>query len=140
MQEKKLENLIILKIMKTWKDLKVGDTIWYYDKWKMHPQVVTKIEPKEETDTYYDWNHVEHKNVRHYLYIYAGRRSVIELYEWSIDKSETWYGGMRRFCCKEAANEFLDARRRDRKSTIDTLTRQISTYQRWYDKYPQNIE
>lgn len=126
--------------MKTWKDLKVGDTIWYYDKWKMHPQVVTKIEPKEEVDTYYDWNHVKHENARHWLIIHAGKGTKMSLYQYTLPKETTYSGGMPRFASKEAANKFLDERRRTRKSRIDMLQRQLDYLQNLLSKYPENIE
>lgn len=94
------------KKFKTWKEIKEGDTICYYDKGKIHKQTVISVEHKEEVHTYnYGWCKTESRT--NYIVIKAGRGSEIHIYEHYNDCSfyEDYY--FTRFTCEEAALECL---------------------------------
>lgn len=94
------------KKFKAWKDVKEGDIICYYDKGKIHNQIVTSVEEKEEINTY-SWGFTTTTTRHKYLIIKAGRGSEIKIYEHyrNLPFYEDYY--FTRFTCNEACIECL---------------------------------
>lgn len=114
--------------MKDWKDVKPGDVIYYYDHFKMVPQVVKSAEIKECARTYKRGNSIITEKNK-YLFIEAGR-SKMRLSSYCFGSTRAWHKQIRRFSCKEAAQKFLknltDMRIEKVKELDAKLTRQMN--------------
>lgn len=126
--------------MKTWKDLKEGDVIWYYDKYRMHPQQVTKVSIREVSKIYQGVDYKVIQKPKQYLDVYAGKNTVLSFYVQNAEEFETRRGGMTRFSCKESANKFLDRLCAHRQLQIDKLETKLAKYKQWMAKYPDSIK
>ena len=112
--------------MKSWKEVKPGDIIYYYDKFKLHPQVVHSVTPREETRSYYG----NPSYTYHYLDIVAGKNGKTQLSfnEYEMNYSEATKCYMPRMSCLEAAQNFMKTRSKCYK-------RRANYYQTQADKY-----
>ena len=93
--------------MKTFADLKEGDKIYYWDHGKLHEQIVYVVKKTEKVDEWKDWYGKIQKNVYDVWIIKAGQGTTLEFWhtaERTIDRC----GGMTRFSCIEAAQEWLN--------------------------------
>ena len=100
--------------MKRFKDLNVGDIIYYYDHCKMHPQVVNDIKIVEIP--YLTWRNTP--DFRETIILQAGNSPVVQL-DWIADESMAAWDYMTRFSCKEAAQQYLDNLKDKAKRKID---------------------
>lgn len=116
--------------MKTFKDIKPGDKIYYWDKGKLHEQIVHEAKLETQIRTEIDWNDQIYEIRREMFHLVAGKnnRTKMELY-YTKDKSTIIYDYLRRFSCKEAALEWLTDCKKDYKHKISRLTKRLNRYQ-----------
>lgn len=122
--------------MKTFKELVVGDTIWYYDHGKMHPQKILKIEDLEEVSEYTDWRGNKVINKYPYRFIYVKRvKSPYRVHTYDLNRTEDWFNRLHRFSCIEAAATYMTKRINwcDRK--ISYFNKQLNKYNKLREKY-----
>lgn len=93
--------------MKTWKEIKKGDVIYYYDHCKYHKQIVKDIKEQNQTESFVDWFGKKHERTWTRFMVFAGR-SCFEVSDYRKDCSMCWGNGMKRFTCKEAYKEHED--------------------------------
>lgn len=104
--------------MKTWKDVKAGDTIYYWDKGRLHAQKVYEatVEEKEwKTPIGRNEWHVSEFTVRTIKAgandrSYSRHPTIMELREWYDNYSVVDYNCLKRFACKEAADAWMQSR------------------------------
>lgn len=115
--------------MKTWKDLKPGDKIYYWDKGKLHEQIVHVAELKVETSTWKDWYGRITEQKRDVMHIEAGKnsRTKVDL-SWSMNDSTSKFYGMNRFACLEAAQNWIEQQKNKYDRKLYNLNKQIVKY------------
>ena len=111
--------------MKTWKDIKEGDTIYYYDHGKIHDQKVHSVELKTETHTH-NYGYTITTSTSEWIEITAGRGSKIRINPWYYDNDtyDAYY--FKRFTTKEALIRCIKERK--------------AKYQKRYDKYKKQVD
>jgi len=122
--------------MKTWRELKPGDKIYYWDKGKLHEQIVHVAELKVETQTYKDWNGKVTENKREIMHIEAGKnsRTKVDL-KWYLDCSNAIFCYMPRFACLEAANHWVKMQRDHYQRKVNKLEKNIERYKKILNRY-----
>ena len=122
--------------MKKFIDLKVGDTIYYYDHCKMKPQKVHFIEECEEERSYNGYFGQIHTVKVRYLKMLVGKNKKEYILE-DIEShcSDFILDWKHMFSCKEAAEEFLQERRQVAKDQIKEAKRIIAKYNTLIPKY-----
>lgn len=118
--------------MKTFGDIKEGDYIYYYDHYKLHKQLVTKVDIQEKKDTYTDWNGNTTERVDKRVIIHAGRGTELNCNKWMLDYSSVRYWSMLRFADIEAYNNWISQRR-------GYLERRINYFKSKYDEYSNRL-
>lgn len=114
--------------MKTFKDLKKGDSIYYWDKGKLHEQIVHNIEIKDEVSMYTDWSGNVTKNHREVVIIVAGKnsRTKLELY-YEANESIINCNYLKRFSCIEAAQNWTNMQKNSIKYKINRLEKRLKS-------------
>jgi len=122
--------------MKAFKDLQKGDKIYYWDKGKLHEQIVHEIEIKDEVSSYTDWSGKVTEQHREVVNIVAGKnnRTKLNLY-WDAKQSIIRRGYMIRFSCIESANYWLEQQRNWYDRKIKYLENRIARMKKWYSAY-----
>lgn len=113
--------------MKTWKEIKKGDTIYYYDHGNVHEQKVTDVGTFSSIDTF-EYGNEKTKAVSLKLGIKAGKNSEISLRQYWFDKSIFKDKYFNRFTCKEALSEYLSYR-------VNRIKEKAKESKRMYEKY-----
>lgn len=110
--------------MKTFRELQPGDKIYYWDKGKLHEQIVH--EAKERT--------------REVLHLVAGknRRTDVKLY-YRANCSKLFFGGMPRFACLEAALCWINEQKDYYEYRVNRLERRVNSYRKHINKYNEAI-
>ena len=111
--------------MKNWKDIKEGDTIYYYDHGKIHEQKVHSVEYKSETKTY-NYGYTVTTSTSEWIEITAGRGSKIHIGPWCYDNDMYDDCYFSRFTTKEAL--------------INCIKNRKAKFQKRYDKYKKQVE
>lgn len=127
------------KKFKKWKDVKVGDTIYYYDHGQLREQIVHYADMEEETHTYnYGW-HTNSTTSKKFV-IKAGKGSMFSIYEYYMDASYYPDYYFTRFTCKEAAIDALKNRLGELKHICDNAKKRYERYLNSYNKYKGCVE
>ena len=120
--------------MKTFGELQKGDYIYYWDKGKLHKQLVHNIENTEQISEYTDWFGKKQINKRPYLKIEAGKGTKLELYYSNYETAiRTNY--LIRFSCLEAANNWIEMQQMYYKRKIECLKWRLERYENLVQKY-----
>lgn len=96
--------------MKTWKEVKTGDTVYYYDHCTMKEQYVHSAELQTYEEVHVDWYNPKRKTIeeKEKLVLVVGPKKItIEITEYQLKRSDAWTWCQHRFCCKEAAETFM---------------------------------
>ena len=99
--------------MKTFKDLKIGDRIYNYQRMKIGYYTIININHLKETSIDYTWDHKERKTEKHFTIITyknsQNKEFTIELTELQLEKceSKTTYGGTPLFSDRELAIKYV---------------------------------
>ena len=99
--------------MKTFKDLKIGDRIYNYQKMKLGYYTVIDIHTLKETSVDYTWDHKKRKRERKFVIITyknsQGKEFDIEFTGADLNdvQSYTTYGRVQIFSDKEAAIKYV---------------------------------
>lgn len=105
--------------MKAFFDLQVGDKIYYYDKFKIHEQIIHDISLDEKQEERRDfWSGDKIIRTNYVLTIKAGRNSIIEIIYTNKNPKDTYFmddykiytinsGGMPRFSNYEKALKYI---------------------------------
>lgn len=103
--------------MKTWKDIKEGDTIYYWDKAKLHAQRVYEVINEEKESKVPIGRNEWHVSTYKELTIKAGANdksyaknptTIKFSNEYWTGRSVINYNRLKRFSCLEAANTWLE--------------------------------
>lgn len=121
--------------MKKFRDLKVGDIIYYYDHCKMHPQVVNEFKIVETPCL--TWRNTP--DFRERITLQAGDSPLVEL-DWIADESMVAWDYLTRFSCKEAAQQYLDNLRNKAKKKIDKSIDTLYKYNNLLKEYDFSID
>lgn len=123
--------------MKTWRELKPGDKIYYWDKGKLHEQIVHVAELKVETSSYTDWNGNVTEKKRETLHIEAGKnsRTKMDIHCGIDDYSMRRFRYMLRFASLESANYWIKYRKEHYQRKINKLEKDIERYKKILNNY-----
>ena len=92
--------------MKTFGQLKPGDTIYYYDHGDIHAQIVHSVDTTPEIKEYTDWQGQKQQNKLNRVVIEAGQGTVLKLY-WNSCSSYVIANYMPRFADFEAVKNWV---------------------------------
>ena len=92
--------------MKTFGQLKPGDTIYYYDHGDIHAQIVHSVDTTPEIHEFTDWQGHEQQNKLNRVVIEAGKGTVLKLY-WNSCSSYVRANYMPRFSDFEAVKNWI---------------------------------
>lgn len=92
--------------MKTFGQLKPGDTIYYYDHGDIHAQIVHSVDTTPEIHEYTDWKGHKQQNTINRVVIEAGKGTVLKLY-WDSSSSYVRANYMPRFSDFEAVKNWI---------------------------------
>lgn len=125
---------------KTFKELKPGDKIYYWDKGKMHEQIVHVCEPRIKDESFTNYFGKRIKNEVEELYIEAGKnhRTKYTLRYSSYD-THTIFGRMHRFASIECANDWLKSKRSACERNINKLEKRLNSLKQAYKTYDISI-
>lgn len=99
--------------MKTFKDLKIGDRIYNYQRMKIGYYTIIDINHLKETSVDYTWDHKERKTEKKFIIITyqnsQNKEFTIELTESQLEKCESrmTYGGIPLFSDRELAIKYV---------------------------------
>ena len=124
------------KNYKTFDQVKVGDFIFYYDKGKIHKQLVKKIESREEIRDY-GWGN---KRIFHISTIYAGRGTKMEIYSIEDGRWELHWKRLLRWSDARAAIDYMKGRIETCEWKIKWAQRDIEYYTKLKEKYATTID
>lgn len=113
--------------MKTFGELQKGDYIYYWDKRKLHKQLVHNVENTEQISEYIDWSGNKAISKRPYIKIEAGKGTVLELF-YENHNTEIRRNYMLRFSCLEAANNWIERQQGYYECKIERLNWQLERY------------
>lgn len=115
------------KQYKAWKDVKAGDIICYWDKGKIHEQLVHSVEEKEDVYVY-NFGNTRSETRDKYLVINAGRGSKIKIYEHYLGRPEYEDYYFTRFASKEALIDCV-------KQHLDKLNIKVEVARKKYERF-----
>ena len=122
--------------MKAFKDLQVGDTIFYYDHCQMKPRTIVKIETKDVTKEL--WGGTRTYN---YILLYCehGYQPVSVHTTWDHGNSTMiHHASTKYFSCKEAAEQWLKGLKGYRERRIERAKYLIEKETKILSKYKFN--
>ncbi len=99
--------------MKTFKDLKIGDRIYNYQRMQIGYYIITNIDHLKETSVDYTWDHKERKTEKNFTIITyknsQNKEFTIEFTDIQLEKSEsrTNYGYIPIFADREVAIKYV---------------------------------
>lgn len=120
--------------MKTFGELQNGDYIYYWDKGKLHQQLIHNIEVTEQVSEYIDWSGNKAISKRPYIKIEAGKGTILELY-YENHSTEVRRGYLLRFSCLEAANQWIERQQKYYTRKIECLKWRLERYENLVQKY-----
>ena len=123
---------------KTWKEVKDGDTIYYYDHGKIREQIVHSAKMTEETHEY-NYGLYRSTSTEEYILISAGRGSKFKVYSYYINSSYYPSHYFTRFTCKEALIDALQERLKKVKRQSDKAKQRYEKFLSIYNKYDKLI-
>ena len=119
--------------MKAFKDLQVGDTIFYYDHCQMKPRTIVKIETKDETKEL--WGGTRTYN---YILLYCerGYQPISVHTTWDHGNSTMiHHASTKYFSCRESAEKELNRLRTYRENRIARAKKLIDNDSKIIAKY-----
>lgn len=127
------------KKFKPWKDVKAGDTIYYYDHGKLYEQLVHSADLKEETHTF-RYGFTTTTTTERKIIVKAGKGSMFSIYEYYMNASYYHDSYFTRFTCKEAAIDALKNHLGSLEHTCDRAKKKYERYLNSYNKYKACID
>ena len=127
--------------MKTFKDLKEGDIIYYYDHCRLHKQIIKSIqviEKIEMVESLFEKNGFEYQKIKR-LIIKAGKGTVMNLPQYIFQESKINYNNMPRFASKEAADEYMDHIINYRKKRVEKFKKFYERELKIFNKYKREL-
>lgn len=117
---------------KAFKDLKVGDSIYYWDHGKMHEQIVNKVELTTEImpAPYYSSKDI----ARDVLIIQAGKSPERKMY-YQMNYCEAHWGYIKRFSCKESARHYIENLKGYAEQKVRQAKKCLEVYSELVEKY-----
>ena len=115
---------------KTWKDLQVGDTIYYYDHGRIHEQIIHDIKDYVDSREYKDWqgNTVKYENKYRDIIAGKNKRTNLRIWEYYLNRDNDIIYGMPRFSNKIVAENYI-------KNRINYCQRKIDYFDKKKEKY-----
>lgn len=92
---------------KTFKDLVIGDYIWYYDHYKLHKQKITHAELQLRTEEINSMFYGKVIKQIKEIYIEAGKGTKMYISSYNFDKDTLNWRGIPRFTSYEAALNYI---------------------------------
>ncbi len=127
--------------MKTFKDLKEGDVIYYYDHGRLHKQIIKSmqmVENIEMVESLFEKNGFEYAKVKRII-IHAGKGTVMNLAQYVYNESKINYANMPRFACKEAADEYMDYMINYRKKRVEKFKKKYERELKIFNNYKREL-
>lgn len=118
--------------MKSWKEVKVGDYIYYYDHCKYHKQLVHDIKEETKTESFTDWFGKKYERTYTRFIIRAGRSYFI-VSDYYKDNDCCYANSMKRFTCEEAYQNHED-------QIVNRLKRRYKRLKTKYDRCLHNLK
>lgn len=120
--------------MKTFGQLKPGDTIYYYDHGDIHAQIVHSVDTTPEIHEYTDWegNKQQYNINRTIIKVESGK--IYKLY-WESTSSTTIVNYMRRFADLEAAKDWIYKRYMKASNKKNKYIEMLSKENKIIDRY-----
>ena len=132
------------KKFKKWTNVKEGDIICYYDKGKLHKQIVHSVENKTEVKIC-DYGNYKSEYVYKYIFIQAGKGSNIKIYDYDQDYPFLVTRYFTRFTSVDAALECISQyyekaqKRADKiKKKYDRQIKIVNNYKNIIENYGRN--
>jgi hypothetical protein len=123
--------------MKVFKDLQVGDTIFYYDHCQMKPRTIVKIETKDVTKELWGGGTRTYNYIL--LYCEHGYQPISVHTTWDHGNSTMiHYASTKYFSCKEAAEQWLKELKGYRERRIERAKYLIEKETKILSKYKFN--
>ena len=123
--------------MKAFKDLQVGDTIFYYDHCQMKPRTIVKIETKDVTKELWGGGTKTYNYIL--LYCEHGYQPVSVHTTWDHGNSTMiHHASTKYFSCKEAAEQWLKGLKGYRERRIERAKYLIEKETKILSKYKFN--
>lgn len=119
--------------MKKFRDVKVGDTIYYYTHCKMIPQIVHKIEHIDETEHVNNYGYGYDRKVNHMI-IQAGKAKERKVM-WASDNTAAEWGSTLHFADRESAESHIKSLKYTANCFIDEANRNLNKYTKLKSKY-----
>lgn len=119
---------------KKWKDLQIGDYIWYYDHYKLHKQKITHISRQQKIDEIDSLFYKKTINITNEIYIEAGKGTKMYISHY-FNTDEYWWGHMPRFANYEAAKRFIERLIHYRKERINKFKNKYERELKMLEKY-----
>ena len=123
--------------MKKFKDLKPGDKIYYWDKGKLHEQIVNKCEIVERENSWTNWKGEVTINKYQELVIQAGKSREYSL-RWNMENGMCSFGRMKRFADYEAAKYWINKQKEYYQLKINHLKNKVKKYERLVEYYSKS--
>ena len=123
--------------MKVFKDLQVGDTIFYYDHCQMKPRTIVKIETKDVTKKLWGGGTRTYNYIL--LYCEHGYQPISVHTTWDHGNSTMiHHASTKYFSCKEAAEQWLKGLKGYRERRIERAKNLIEKETKILSKYKFN--
>lgn len=123
--------------MKVFKDLQVGDTIFYYDHCQMKPRTIVKIETKDVTKELWGGGTRTYNYIL--LYCEHGYQPISVHTTWDHGNSTMiHHASTKYFSCKEAAEQWLKGLKGYRERRIERAKNLIEKETKILSKYKFN--
>ena len=132
--------------MKTFKDLKVGDRIYVYQRMKINYYTIIDISHYTETSVDYTWDHKERKTEKHFTFItYKNSQNKefdIEFTDSQLEnyESKTSYGRDPIFADREIAIKHVTDLYDYRKEKLAKLQVQYDKERNYIEKYKECLK
>lgn len=132
--------------MKIFKDLKIGDRIYNYQRMQIGYYIITNIDNLSETSVDYTWDHkrVERKN-KYTVITYKnsqGKENTVEFDEYGLNEyiSRTRYGSTLIFSDKEMAIKYVTDLYNYRVEKLKKLKEKYDKEYAYVEKYKECFE
>lgn len=120
--------------MKTFKDLKPGDKVYYWDHGKLHEQIVNRCEIVEKEQSWTNWRGDVDIHRYNELVLQAGKGQTYSL-RYGQNDSTCIFGGMKYFADYESVKKWLNERKEYCLYKVNKFQRKINRYQKLAEKY-----
>ena len=94
--------------MKTFRDLKIGDFIYYYDNGQIHKQQIQDIKYFKEENIWYDYFHNKNSKIKKFWHFIVENDYTYDLDEITIDLDYTTFVNGKRYSSLESIHNWLN--------------------------------